>query len=125
MAPSGLPKKLLIKQAYKVVILNAPSAYIPQLGELPTGVSLACSIEGQYDVVQLFAYQKADVDQYGPAVLKAVKPGGILWVSYRKSVPKGETRTIHRDAGWEAIVQAGWEGVSLIAIDDVWSAMRF
>jgi hypothetical protein len=126
MAQSGLPKKLLIKPGYKVALLNAPPAYSAQLGELPDGVTLAQDTEGQpYDVVHLFAYTKAAVDQYGLAAIHAVKPGGVLWISYRKSVPKGEVRSVHRDVGWETIYQAGWEGVSLIAIDEVWAAMRF
>jgi len=125
MAQSSLSKKLLIKPGYNVALLNAPADYIALLGDLPDDVTLAQQIEGQYDVVQLFAATKDQVDQLGPAAIKAVKPGGLLWIAYRKQVPKGEVRTIHRDVGWEMVYQAGWEGVSLIAIDDVWAAMRF
>lgn len=32
---------------------------------------------------------------------------------------------ISRDAGWDAVHAAGWEGVAMVAIDDTWSAMRF
>jgi len=125
MAQSNLSKKLLIKPGYRVVILNAPPDYSTQLDELPDGVTLAQHAEGHADVVHLFAANKAEVDQWGPTAINTVKPGGILWISYRKSVPKGEARTLHRDVGWETIYQAGWEGVSLIAVDDTWAAMRF
>lgn len=125
MAQSSLSKKLLIKPAAKVAVLNAPPAYTAQLGELPDGVTLADTLDGQYDVVQLFAHQKADVDQQGLAALHAVKPGGIFWISYQKTVPKGEVRTLHRDIGWDTIHQAGWEGIALVSIDEVWAAMRF
>jgi len=125
MAQNSLPKKLLIKPGYSIAVLNAPEGYAAVLGDLPDGVTLAQQLAGQYDVVHLFAYTKENVDQFGPAAIKAVKPGGLLWISYRKQVPKGEVRSIHRDVGWETVYQAGWEGVSLIAIDDLWAAMRF
>lgn len=125
MAQSSLSKKLLIKPGYNVALLNAPADYIALLGELPDGVTLTQQLVGQYDLVHLFAHTKDQADQLGPAAIKAVKPGGLLWISYRKQVPKGEVRTLHRDVGWEMVYQAGWEGVSLIAIDDVWAALRF
>ncbi|MFN8496145.1 MAG: hypothetical protein U0350_51610 [Caldilineaceae bacterium] len=65
------------------------------------------------------------MDQWGPTAINMVKPGGVLWISYRKSAPKGEARTLHCDVGWETLYPAGWEGVSLIAIDGTWAAMRF
>lgn len=125
MAHSSLPKKLLIKPAAKVAVLNAPPPYATQLGELPEGVTLVQTLDSQADVVLLFAHQKADVDQQGLAALHAVKPSGAFWIAYRKVVPKGEVRSLHRDAGWETIYRAGWEGVTLIAIDELWAAMRF
>jgi predicted CoA-binding protein len=125
MTQSVLAKKLLIKPGYRVALVNAPAEYESWLGELPTGVTLLRTLNGQYDMVHLFAYTKADVNQLALAAIDAVKPGGLLWMSYRKQVPKGEERSVHRDIGWETVYQAGWEGIALIAIDDLWAAMRF
>lgn len=125
MAQSSLSKKLLIKPGYRVALVNAPAEYETWLGELPASVTLTRTLDGQYDMVHMFAYTKADVDRYGPTAIGAVKPGGLLWLSYRKQVPKGEERSVHRDVGWETVYQAGWEGVTLVAIDEVWAAIRF
>ena len=32
---------------------------------------------------------------------------------------------ITRDRGWDSFAKEGWRPVSLIAIDDTWSALRF
>jgi len=47
-----------------------------------------------------------------------------LWISYPKRSSKVET-DITRDVGWDVVYKAGLEGVTQIAIDDTWSALRF
>ena len=32
---------------------------------------------------------------------------------------------LHRDSLWEALKPTGWRPVTQVAIDDVWSALRF
>jgi hypothetical protein len=124
MAETSVIKKLGIKPGHKLLILNAPEAYLITLSVLPEGVEVKTEAKGTFDAVQLFVYSKADVDQLAPAAIKAVKPGGLLWLSYPKKTSKIKT-DINRDAGWDAVHKTGMEGVSLISIDDTWSAMRF
>jgi hypothetical protein len=130
MAETPLVKKLGIKPGYKLLILNAPEGYLTTLGALPEGVEVrteakdTVGISGPFDAVQLFAHSKADVDQFAPGAIRAVKSDGLLWISYPKKSSKIKT-DIHRDVGWDAVVKAGFEGVSLISVDDTWSAMRF
>ena len=49
--------------------------------------------------------------------------------SLRQGTPKGTSKRykseIHRDTGWQAIGQAGFEPVRAVAIDEDWSALRF
>ena len=40
-------------------------------------------------------------------------------------ISSGMKSDITRDQGWDAMKGAGWQGVALVSIDDVWSAMRF
>lgn len=56
--------------------------------------------------------------------IASVRPGGLLWISYPKRSAKVET-DMTRDIGWETIDAAGWQGVTQIAIDATWSALRF
>ena len=127
MAEGTIIKKLGIKPGYKVLILNAPPGYAKSLGALPDGATIAEGITppgGQFDLVQYFAHDKAEVDQNAQAVIHAVKMGGLLWFSYPKKTGKIKT-DLSRDVGWDSVAKAGWIGVSLISIDDTWSSMRY
>ena len=124
MADSSLAKKLSLKPGKRALILNAPDGYQALLDPLPEDVDLTATPDGTFDFVQVFAKNQADLAEYAPAALAAVKPGGMLWIAFPKKTSKIQT-DISRDTGWDVIQQAGWQGVFLISVDDVWSAMRF
>src|SRR5258708_38886870 len=120
-------KKLGIKPGQKVLILNAPQAYVQSLGVLPEGTSITegkTPPGGQFDLVQYFAHSKAEVDENAQAVVQAVKAGAMLWFAYPKKTGKSKT-DLSRDVGWESVARAGWNGVSLISIDGTLSVMRY
>jgi hypothetical protein len=56
--------------------------------------------------------------------MQAVKPTGMLWISFPKKTGKIKT-DINRDEGWDTVTSAGWEGIHLISIDNTWSAMHY
>jgi hypothetical protein len=123
VADSPIAKKLLIKPGHKVLLLNAPSGMDVALRPLPEGAVLSTTPRGEYDVVLTFVLTMADIDNGVPVAVKALKPGGLLWMAYQK---KSAAKTdISRDVGWDAAHAAGLEGVSLVAVDETWSAMRF
>src|SRR5260221_286563 len=124
MADTAIARKLLIKPNHKILILNSPEGYLKQLESLPKGAEVKTKADGTFDLVQVFVYNKADVARLGQSAIEAMKPGGLLWMTYPKKTSKIKT-DISRDTGWEAVREQGMEGVSLIAIDDTWSAMRF
>ncbi len=123
MAENPLNKKLLVRPGYGVRIMNAPDGYERVVEPLPEGAAIRQE-DGPFDCVILFATNRAEVDRYAPQAIGAVKTGGLLWLCYPKGT-SGIKTDINRDKGWDAVRNAGWEGVSLIAIDDKWSAMRF
>lgn len=125
MSEGALVKKLGIKPNHRLLILNALEGYLEQLGPLPEGATCSTTADGShFDFVQLFVKSRAELEQQSASVLGALKPGGLLWLCYPKQSAKLNT-DIHRDTGWEAVTSAGFESVSLISVDDVWSAMRF
>lgn len=117
-----IAQKLLIRAGYKIAILNAPQHYVP--GSLPENVTIHYQLNGEYDLVHLFVQKIADLDAHAVAAINAVKAGGLLWISYPKKTGKIKT-DITRDFGWETVEHAGWVGVTQIAIDETWSALRF
>jgi hypothetical protein len=109
-------KKLLVKPGHTVRVVNAPDGYgdlLPQTAET-----------GPTDAVLLFVNDRAELDAHLPSAIEAVKPGGLLWVAYKKGGAKAGT-DLNRDILWQAVEPRGWTGVSLVAVDDRWSAMRF
>ncbi|HEY7127213.1 MAG TPA: hypothetical protein VH590_21355 [Ktedonobacterales bacterium] len=123
MADTTLPKKLLIKPGYRVLLLNAPAGYRDILGALE-GVEVSGAAEGAFDLVQVFARMQADVERLAPGALAATKPGGILWWTYPKKTGK-ITSDLTRDHGWQALAERNYQPVTQIAIDETWSALRF
>ena len=124
MADSQLAKKLQIKPGNRVAILNAPEGFAESLGKLPEGAKVSDKLTGTLDVVIAFAKDSADLNRYAKKAISAVKQDGLLWLCY----PKGSSKVksdLNRDVIWNLVKESGWLGVSLISIDNVWSAMRF
>lgn len=121
---SPLAKKLRIQPDQRILILYAPPGYLEALGELPEGARVSREPDGEYDFVHLFVSSRAELDARAPAALRAVKYDGILWISYPKQSAKIKT-DINRDSGWDVVFKAGLRPVTQVAIDEVWSALRF
>ena len=45
----------------------------------------------------------------------------VLWVAY----PKGNRSDVNRDSLWPILAEHGLRPIAQVALDDVWSAMRF
>jgi hypothetical protein len=117
-----LVKKLLLKPGMRAMVINAPAGYLDRITPLPEGVTLVDG--GPVDWVQVFLRDKAEVDALAPHGIEALKAQGVLWLCYPKGGAKAGT-DINRDKGWDVVVQAGWSGVTQIAVDEQWSALRF
>jgi len=119
-----LAKKLLIKPGSRLLVRNAPEGFIDRLAPLPDDVELNFEGEGQHDVVLQFVHNKAEVDAGAPAAILHARVGGVVWMIYPKRSKTIQT-DIHRDTGWDALWQAGWVGIAMVAIDESWAALRF
>jgi hypothetical protein len=59
------------------------------------------------------------------ALLPALAEDAVLWFAYPKARSPRRVAALTRDAGWEALGHAGFEGVRQVALDADWSALRF
>ncbi|MGD8191084.1 YdeI/OmpD-associated family protein [Brevibacillus ginsengisoli] len=121
---NDLIKKLKLKSGQRAIFVNAPADYVGNESELPEGVEIGKSLEGTFDFIQLFVHSVAELNHWAPQIMDKLAEDGFLWITYPKKSSKIKT-DITRDAGWEVVNQAGFEGVALVAIDETWSAMRF
>ena len=123
MPISALAKKLQIKPGMKVALLNAPTDAAAALRPLPDGASVSGATTA--DAVIAFARDDAELRKIAPQAVKALKTDGLLWLAYPKGSAKMKT-DLNRDVLREAVAERhGFEGVSLVAVDETWSAMRF
>lgn len=124
MSSSSLPKKLQMKAGQRAVLINSPAGYLDKLAPLPEGLELVASPEGQFDFVQVFVNDLAELQTLLPLAAQAVKYDALFWIAY----PKGSAKTgtdLNRDRLWDAVSHHHLTGVALISLDEIWSAMRF
>jgi hypothetical protein len=121
--PSSLAQKLQIKSG-KLIVMNAPKGYAEQLAEELKDLAVSARAAGQAEAVLLFVNSLAEVEKLTPRAGQLVKPEGMLWIAYAKGTSKVKT-DVNRDKLWAAVQPIGWQPVRQIALDEVWSAMRF
>jgi len=124
--PSGLFSKLNLKDHRDIVVLNPPSSFEPELGEL-AGVAIRRQIRPGHaiDFALVFATRKTEVDSAARALAKGMQGDCIFWIAYPKGTSKRYTCDFNRDTGWGMLGGLGFEPVRQVSIDDDWSALRF
>jgi hypothetical protein len=120
----SLLEKLNVKAPAAVLLINAPEGYRASLEPLPGGVAVTDEAGGRFDAVQYFARNSGELLALLPQAAAALKPGGMLWISYPKKSAEIET-DLGREEVWIPLVEEGWQAVRQVAVDDVWSAVRF
>ncbi|MEH0155000.1 YdeI/OmpD-associated family protein [Limibacter armeniacum] len=122
---SAITQKLQLKAEYNILIINAPEEYLHYLGSLNLSSVDTEVAKGQaYQFVQVFAHNKAELKKLVPTAVKVLDKKGILWCSYPKK-SSGIKTDITRDTGWNIMENLQYVPVSQVAIDEVWSALRF
>lgn len=124
MSDKSIAQKLLIKDGYAVAFVNAPKDYKKHLGELPKGVKVVGKPAKDLDLIQVFVPDRKALESQLHKLKPFVKSTTLLWVSYLKGTSKTKT-DINRDTLHAYARTIGLEGISLISVDDDWSAMRF
>jgi len=122
--PASLQQKLQLKSGQTVVILNSPPGYLEQLVAELKGNALSVEASVNAEAVILFVNNLSEAKDLTPGSIQAVKPDGLLWIAYPKGASKVNT-DVKRDSLWAAVKATGWRPVRLIALDDIWSVMRF
>jgi hypothetical protein len=124
--PNDLAKKLRLPQQGKALILNAPEQFVHKLEPLPGLVEFANEsiTDKSYDFVIVFVRSIVEVEIWAPKAIRAIREEGLLWMAYPKQSSKIKT-DINRDSGWQTVAALNFEGISMVAIDETWSAMRF
>lgn len=124
MAQSN-PQKLGVHGEAPVSILGLDVAEASRVLGLPAATLVADS-RGT-TVTVLFADDVAAVTAHTVRAVASRRAGGRTWVAYRKGASRrsaGDEVPLHRDTLQSALAALGLDGVTLISLDDEWSAMR-
>lgn len=121
MTSNPLAQKLGIKPSNKVAVLNIPADYtltFPNTTLFTEPQTKTCN------VVLAFAPTRAELTAIVPAAQQSMKAGGILWFAYPKK-SAGLGTDLSRESCWEVLRAFGLHPVSQVAIDSIWTALRF
>ena len=119
-----LPKKLGIKPATSIALLNAPPNLDTILGELPEGVTTSRRLTGHRDLVLIFITRQVDLASRLSALTSTIAPNGMIWVAWPKRASKIDTdmtEDVIRDI---VLPNSGLVDVKVCAIDHVWSGLK-
>jgi hypothetical protein len=118
MSTKSVADKLLIKPG--TTVWASPPTHLHLVGPLPGGARPVDDLDGA-TVGLVFAEDAASLRGILDAHRAGLARPGSLWVAY----PKGNRTDINRDTLWPILVEYGMRPIGQVAIDDVWSALRF
>lgn len=122
MSLNQLAKKLKLDKARRAALINTPEGYLDQLQPLPEGLHVSQDLSGNFDWIQLFVKTQAEFEALLPEALTAMAKQCMLWISFPKGT-SGIQTDLTRDKGWGALKGVDLRFITLVAVDDTWSAI--
>ena len=107
--------KLQIKPGQRIATVGRPGDVPPIAGESATPEAA--------DVVVAFVRSKAELATVAVPAIDAARRDKLAWIAYPKAGKLGTD--LNRDLLSAALAGEGVQPVRQVAIDDVWSALRF
>jgi hypothetical protein len=111
-----LGAKLQLRPDQPVFVGDAP-------GDLELGLANRESELAEAGALIAFCHDSAALEQWRPALVAAVQRDALVWVAYPKAGNLGTD--LNRDRLWKLLENEAVRPVRQIAIDEVWSALRF
>jgi hypothetical protein len=121
---NAVARKLGMNPGMRALVITPPAGYLKLLVPLRHGLNVSSRAAGMYPFVQVFATRMSEISRFARRLSKHAAPNALVWISYPKKTSKIEG-DLSRDVIREAMSAAGWRAVSIVAIDEVWSALRF
>ncbi len=121
----NLLEKLQLREERNLLIQGMPSSIEKQFAKLSFSKNVTPLLKTRrIDFALVFAVNENQLNGIVQDVLPALHGDSKFWVAYPKSTSKIAT-DLNRGCSWECITGAGYEGVREVALDHVWTAIRF
>jgi Bacteriocin-protection, YdeI or OmpD-Associated len=118
-------EKLQYKEEKNLLIQGLPSSIEKQFSKVAFAKNVTPLLKSRrIDFALVFAINENQLNGILQDVLPALHDEAKLWIAYPKITSKIVTN-LNRDCSWQMVVSAGYEGVRQVALDSVWSALRF
>ena len=121
---NAIARKLGMNPGMRALVIAPPPGYLKLLAPRSDGFNVSSRAAGMYPFVQVFATRLSEVSKFAKRLSKRTAPNALVWISYPKKTSRTESE-LSRDVIREAMSGMGWRAVSIVAIDEVWSALRF
>ncbi len=86
MSQKPVPEKLLIRDNYRVLLVNEPEGYRSILGRLPQKVTVMTQGAKDVDLIQVFVTSKKELENQLVKLKPILSEKGLLWVTYSKEI---------------------------------------
>lgn len=111
-----LVKKLKVKVGNKVGLVNSPPGF-----SISYEYDDIVSANAKYDLVIAFCKDQDMLHASLNLIVSSTKDQGIIWFAFPKGTSKIQT-DLTRDKGWEKLMALNYKWLSLISLNDQWSA---
>lgn len=119
-----LPKKLGIKEGFRVALLNVPADVKTELADAFNKCRVLKLSSGALDFVFLFAKSRAALELGLESAARALAPAGMLWVSWPKK-SSGMACDLDENIVRQRGLDAGLVDIKVCAVSDIWSGLKF
>ena len=117
-----LPKKLGIKEKFRVAFVDLPTDVRSELRESLRSCEMAS--RAPLDFAMLFVKSQAELQKQFPRAAKQLAPAGMLWVSWPKKA-SGVATDLDENVVRGIGLDAGLVDVKVCAVSEIWSGLKF
>ena len=119
-----LPKKLGIKDEFRVALLHVPEDVKTELQDAFGKCQILKPAAGALDFIFLFAKSRAGLERELLPAAQALVPAGMLWISWPKK-SSGVASDLDENFVRQSGLAAGLVDIKVCAVTDVWSGLKF
>ena len=118
-----LPKKLGIKDGFRVWFVNAPQDF-DEILNLPPDTRIIFARTKPLDLILFFTTSASELRRKFVATSQKLTANGMLWVCWPKKA-SGVATDVNENLVREIGLNAGLVDVKICAVSEVWSGLKF